>query len=278
MRLGVVGHPIAHSLSPAMVAAALAALGRTDVTYDAFDVPPEGLARFFSRDGFAGVNVTLPHKQSVIPLLDEIDDVARAIGAVNTVVRDRGRLLGTNTDAAGLVRALEEEGVVVRGAGVLVLGAGGAARAAVVGLGGVGARSIAVVARREGEAEALATDLAGSAPVLTAHGLDALARLAPEIDLLVQATSATLGAGAESFALGIPFEAFEKTTTVMDLVYRPRITAVLRRAEEHGLRTVDGTGMLVHQGAAALSRWLGVAAPIDVMRSALLEALGGAPS
>lgn len=272
-RLGVIGHPIAHSLSPAMHRAALASLGRTDVTYEAVDVTPTELSRFVTRGELEGFNVTLPHKQSVIALLAEIDDVARAIGAVNTVVRERGRLVGTNTDAIGFVRSLEEEGVALRGVRALVLGAGGAARAVVVGLRDAGAESIAVTARREEAAKTLARDLSRPGLAVTAHGFDVLAHLAPRADLVVQATSATLGVDAEAFARDIPFEAFPPSATVVDLVYRPRITSVLRRAREHELRTVDGTGMLVHQGASALSRWLGVEPPIDVMRRALLASL-----
>jgi shikimate dehydrogenase len=273
IRLGVIGHPVGHSLSPIMHGAALAALGRDDVSYEAIDVPPAELARFVRTNVLDGLNVTLPHKQAVIPILAEVDEVARAIGAVNTIVREGERLVGTNTDALGLVRSLEEEGITLRGARCVVLGSGGAARAAVVGLCDAGVASIAVVARRAPAAAVLARELARPGVVLSAHAQDALARAASGVELLIQATSATLGPEAEPFARAIPFEALDRSATVVDLVYRPRVTTVLRRARDHGLRTVDGTGMLVHQGAAALSRWLGVAAPIDVMREAVLGAL-----
>ena len=274
MYLGVIGHPIAHSLSPVMHRAALAALGRQDVTYDALDVTPDALERFVRGTTLAGFNVTLPHKQTVIPFLREIDEVARAIGAVNTVFREGDRLVGTNTDAIGLVRALEDEGVRIAGARALVLGAGGAARAAVVGLRDAGAESVAIVARRPEAAAALASALARPRFAPTAHAPSEIARLAPTIDLLIQATSAPLGPDAELFAVSIPLRSLPKSAIVMDLVYRPRITALLRHAREEGLRVVDGTGMLVHQGASALSRWLQVAAPVEVMRSALAQALG----
>jgi shikimate dehydrogenase len=273
MRLGVIGHPIGHSLSPIMHGAALAALGRADVRYEAIDVPPSELAAFVARRELSGFNVTLPHKRAVLPLLADVDETARAIGAVNTVYRDGERLVGTNTDAAGLVDSLEEEGVALAGARVLVLGAGGAARAAVVGLADAGVSAISVAARREEAAVSLVRELARSSVRLTAHGVDGLRALAPHIDLFVQATSAPLGAEAEVFARALPLDALAPTAVVLDLVYRPRKTAVLRFAEAHGLRTIDGTGMLVHQGARALSRWLGVSAPVDVMKRALDAAL-----
>lgn len=281
--LVVIGHPIAHSLSPRMHAAALAALGLGDrITYAALDVAPEELRAFVEalRAGrYLGANVTAPHKRAVMALSLRIEPDAAAIGAVNTLAREAdGTLVGANTDAPGLGRALAEAGAVVRGARALVLGAGGAARAAVVALGRAGAARIDVAARRSEEASALVASLA---PVLPDVALDVVrlersvlaARAAPTT-LVVQATSATLDEEAGgALAARVPFTALRPDALVCDLVYRPRQTAVLRAAARAGLRTLDGTGMLVHQGALALERWLGVTAPVDAMRAAVLDAL-----
>lgn len=272
-RLGVIGHPIAHSLSPVMHRAALDALGRGDVSYDAVDVAPSTLGSALARlaaDGYVGLNVTLPHKTAVMGSLASIDETARAIGAVNTLVREGDAWHGTNTDAVGLARSLAESGVVVEGARAVVLGAGGAARAAVVAL--APAAEVIVAARRR----ASAASLSALHPRTRATALDDPEAL-EGATLVIQATSATLGGGAdaEAFAASLPLSRLARGATVVDLVYRPRQTAVLARAAALGLGTVDGVGMLVHQGAESLARWLGVEAPVVPMRAAVLGALGG---
>jgi shikimate dehydrogenase len=269
VRLGVIGSPIAHSLSPIMHRAALDALGLGEVTYDAIDVPEHSLAAELARlgrEGFAGLNVTLPHKTRVMAHLARIDEVASEIGAVNTLVREGEAWVGTNTDALGLARSLDDEGVVFTGARVGVLGAGGAARAAVVAL--RSARELIVIARRP----AAATDTARLHPHARVTSLDDPAAL-DGVDLVIQASSAPLGPDAVAFADRIALDRLPRHAVIVDLVYRPRETVVLARARARGLRTVDGTGMLVHQGAASLERWLGVRAPIAVMRDAVERAL-----
>src|SRR4051812_21108430 len=198
---GVFGWPVAHSRSPAMHNAAFTALG-LDAVYVPFAVQPERLARaveaVFALD-VAGINVTLPHKAAIMPLLAAVEPVAQAIGAVNTVVREGARLIGTNTDAAGLARALQEAGVELAAARVVVLGAGGAARAAVVGLAQAGAARIDVAARRADQAQALVAELMPHAPSCALHAGDmgdALRGALSSASLLVQATSATLGQSA----------------------------------------------------------------------------------
>jgi shikimate dehydrogenase len=272
--LGIFGWPVAHSKSPAMHGAAIAALG-LDAVYLPFAVRPESLedaVRGVRALGVRGVNVTLPHKEAVIPLLDEVDADARAIGAVNTIVNDDGFLRGYNTDAPGLVRSVEEAGVTIGGRRVVVLGAGGAARAAVVGLCRAGAGELTLLARRPEAARALANELRGvvSGP-LHAGGLDALEAAFAEADLLVQSSSATLNGGpdAEAFAASLPFAALPDRAAVVDLVYQPRRTSVLRAAAARGLATVDGLGMLLHQGALAFRLWTGREPPIEVMAEAL---------
>jgi len=271
MKLAVVGHPIGHSLSPAMHRAALDALGRPDVSYEAIDVTPDDLAGALVRlrdAGFVGLNVTLPHKSSVIAHLVSIDDAARAIGAVNTLSLDAKGWVGTNTDVIGLARSLAESRVEIDGARVVVLGAGGAARASVVAL--APAREVVVVARRR--------EAATSVAALHPHGrvstFDALEEPFASTDLVIQASSATLGADADVFVRALPLASLASRAVVVDLVYRPRETVLLAAARAHGLKVVDGVGMLVHQGAASLERWIGRAPSVEVMRAAVERALG----
>jgi shikimate dehydrogenase len=276
----ILGFPVGHSRSPAMQNRAFEALG-IDARYVPFAVDPRDLedaVRGLRALHVCGVNVTLPHKTAIIPLLDEIDATASRIGAVNTVWRDGERLLGTNTDAEGLCRALREGGGQLMAASATVLGAGGAARASVVGLAEAGVRQIRVAARRLESAQALVSDLSAKLPGTPLCALDlsasALAAAFRDTDLLVQATSATLDGHAEAreFAASLPLEALPASALVTDLVYRPLETAVLRRASARGLATVDGLGMLLHQGALAFERWTGKPAPLDQMRDALLRA------
>lgn len=274
IRLGIYGWPVAHSKSPQMHESAARALG-IELRYERFEVAPGELEEAVRRNherAIDGYNVTVPYKEAIIGLIDEVASEARWIGAVNTVVRVGERYVGYNTDAPGLVRSLEEAGVPLSNARVVVLGAGGAARAAVVGLSKAGAERIAVLSRRREQSRALADSLAGH--------LDCTIDAAPLSDarshfetatLLVQATSATLQSspGAEEFAKALPIDALPTHAAVIDLVYQPLRTSVLARAEDCGLLTVDGLGMLLHQGAIAFEMWTGHKPPIDVMRAAL---------
>jgi len=268
-QLGILGHPVAHSKSPAMHEAAGRALG-IHVSYARFDVAPElvgDAVRGVRALSIDGVNVTVPHKHAVIPFLDSIDDNARLIGAVNTIRRDGTHLRGSNTDAPGLVRSLEEAGVPLT-----VLGAGGAARAAIVGLARAGAASVSIVARRIEASETLAAELSeGLACPITANREDSLGSVLRETTLLVQSTSATLegSADAEDFAARLPLELMPNGAAVVDLVYKPLETTVLAKARARGLHCVDGLGMLLHQGAIAFETFTGKKAPVDVMRHAL---------
>jgi shikimate dehydrogenase len=256
--------------------AAARALG-IELRYEAFEVSPEDLAEAVRRKheaGIDGYNLTVPHKEAIMPLLDEVIPAARAIGAVNTVVRADERYVGHNTDAPGLVRSLEEAGVAVGNAAVVVLGAGGGARAAVVGLSNAGADEITVLSRRPEQSEALATSLAQHVSCnLEAAPLSEASWYFETATLVVQATSATLESnpGAIEFAASLPIEALPPEAAVVDMVYKPLKTSVLARAEEHGLTIVDGLGMLLHQGVIAFEMWTGFEPPLDVMRSALSD-------
>jgi shikimate dehydrogenase len=268
-KLYVLGHPISHSRSPAMHTAALRAAG-IEATYEALDVPPEALsltcARLF-REGARGFNVTLPHKVHVMKHLARIEPVARAIGAVNTVWRTNEGWAGTNTDAEGLVRAMREAGVEPRGMHVVVLGAGGAARAAVHGLRVAGARRVTIAARRAEAASRLAAEFGVEGVELERKRLEGVFQTA---QLVVQATSATLGSQPGQELLSqLPLEALGRDAAVMDLVYEPLQTVLLAEASRLQLHTIDGLGMLVHQGAAAFERWWRISPDACVMRRAI---------
>jgi shikimate dehydrogenase len=272
----VFGWPVAHSRSPAMHNAAFAARG-IDAVYVPLAVPPDRLQHAVGAAnelGLYGWNVTLPHKTSIMPLLARVEAPAIAIGAVNTVWRDGRELVGTNTDAEGLTRSLRDAGVELAGADVVVLGAGGAARAAVVGLANAGAKSICIAARDLERASALLSALRPHAPATELYASDMQAGLPyafAKASLLVQATSATLGDTplARDFVEALPLASLPRSVVVCDLVYKPLETALLARCRADGLRCVDGLGMLLHQGALAFERWTGVSAPIDAMRRAL---------
>jgi shikimate dehydrogenase len=274
---GILGWPVEHSRSPAMHSAAFRARG-LEANYACFPVHPDDVAdavRGLKALGVRGANVTVPHKETVIRYLDAVTPEARAIGAVNTIVREIDRLVGHNTDAPGLARSLDDAGVELDGARVLVLGAGGASRASVVGLAGRGASRIVVAARRLDQAERLVAELEAICPrtVLTAIELsrEQLASELRETTLLVQSTSATLASSpdAAGFAASLAIELMPASATVVDLVYRPLVTTVLARATERGLKVVDGLGMLLHQGALAFELWTHMPAPLEVMRAAL---------
>lgn len=274
IRLGIFGWPVAHSKSPQMHESAASALG-IELRYERFEVAPDELADAVERKheaGIDGYNLTVPHKEAIMALIDEVAPAARAIGAVNTVVRVDGRYIGHNTDAPGLVRSLEEAGVQVGDARVVVVGAGGAARAAVVGLANAGASEITVLSRRPEQGEALVRSLGAHVEcALDAAPLSEASWSFETATLLVQATSATLESnpGAFAFAAALPIDALPAEAAVVDMVYKPLKTSVLTRAEERGLSIVDGLGMLLHQGAIAFEMWTGFEPPLDVMRSAL---------
>ena len=273
----VLGWPVAHSRSPAMHNAAFVAAG-LDAVYVPLAVPEDRLPAAVAALrtlGIRGCNVTLPHKHAIMALLDEVDATARAIGAVNTVWRQEDRLLGSNTDGAGLCASLHEHDVPLHGSRVVVVGTGGAARAAIVGLSQAGAASVVIAGRRPEQARALVAELAVPCGATQLDAIDlgaALASALASCSLLIQATSATLGSSphAQAFADALPLHALPASAVVCDLVYKPLQTAVLATAAARGLRTVDGLGMLLHQGAQAWTRFTGIQAPLAAMRGALL--------
>lgn len=266
----IIGDPVAHSLSPAMHDAAFAHEG-LDLRYIAFRVPSGGLeaaVRGLRGLGFVGANITAPHKEAALGLMDRLAPSAQDAGAVNTVVNEAGTLVGHDTDGAGAVAALEEVGPL-SGRRVAVLGAGGAARAICRAL-APRCGPLLVVNRTAARGEALASFLGGRAEAIPLADPSAPARVRA-CDVLVNATSAGMGTDRSP----LPPRALGPGMTVLDTVYRPVQTRLLRDAEAAGARTVPGTRMLLHQGAAAFELWTGRPAPLAVMEAAIGAALGG---
>lgn len=259
---GVAGSPIRSSLSPRMLNTAFQKAG-----LDAVDLPlltndAQQLFRFASFVGLAGCGVTMPLKQAVLPLLSHVDPLAAQIGAVNTLRRQPdGSYAGFNSDAAGITAPLLRK-VALRGARVLVLGAGGAARAAVFGCLGEGAE-VTLINRTYAKAEALARQ--SGARALRPEDLSS----EPPFDVLIQATPAGMGGEA---SLPPEFDQVD-ARLVFDLVYNPLETPLLRAAQARGLDTIRGVEMFLHQGARQFELWTGLPAPIDAMRRTVLEAL-----
>ena len=269
-------HPAGHSLSPAMHNAAFEAL-EIDAVYRAVDVPPVELADRIGtlRDpGTLGANVTIPHKEAALPLMDRLTEATRAIGAVNTIVARGEELVGDNTDAGGFLRALAEAGIEPRDRHALVIGAGGAARAVAYALATAGAQRTFVFNRTYERAVRLAADLAAFGDV-RAIDEEALEVAGPSCTLLVNATSVGMAGTGTEGDLPLPADAVPGDGAVVDIVYRPTQTPLLRLAGHRGLIAQNGVPMLVHQGAAAFEQWTGRVAPVDAMRSALEHALTG---
>jgi len=266
---GVVGDPIAHSLSPALHQAAFAALG-LDWTYVAFPVRREdggGIVAAVRTLRIVGLSVTTPHKESVLAGVDVVEAVAARLGAANTLAWQDGRLVAASTDGAGVVAALTEAGVDPAGRRVLVVGAGGAGRAAVLALSTAGAR-VTVVARRP-EAAAAAAALAGTA------GRVGRIEEVDGADIVVHATPAGLdgASGAPRSALEVvPVERIGSGQVVFDLVYGARPTELVRRAAAAGARVLGGERLLLHQAIEQVRLWTGVPGPRAEMEAALARA------
>lgn len=270
---GIIGDPVAHSRSPAMHNAAFRALG-LDWVYVPFPVRPEALPAAVAglrALGARGFNVTVPHKEAVVPLLDELAPAARVIGAVNTVVAEGGRLVGHNTDGEGFSRALHEAHRFRAGRSrALVLGAGGSARAVCDQLAREGIPAIRICNRTGEKAEALAAHIRRHHPGCEAKALpwsplDHRAAI-NWAELIVNTTSVGLRPEDPS---PIDPDGISPGHIVVDLIYEPAETAFLKACRKVRARCLNGAGMLLHQGAAAFALWTGKEAPLDVMRGAL---------
>ena len=277
-RVGLIGWPVEHSLSPAMHNAAFQALG-LEWQYTLLPTPPGEIASTLDQlkaQGYRGANVTVPHKEAVMACLDEIEGVAQTIGAVNTVVVQEGRLLGYNTDAPGFLAALQAAGFEPKESRALVIGAGGAARAVVYALVQAGS-SIVLYNRTPQRALELARyahEMGG--PVAWIASLEAVEPELADFNLLVNATSVGMWPHSHNSpwpeTLSLPSH-----WTVFDLVYNPAETRLLAQARAAGAAAIGGLEMLVQQGALAFELWTGQSPPLDVMRAAARESLARTP-
>lgn len=271
-KVGVIGWPVSHSISPAMHNAAFRVLGLLDWHFELAPVPPDivpqSLKMLREEGGFIGVNVTIPLKQAVMPYVQP-DAHARAVGAVNVI--DFRSNIGTNTDVVGFIDDLKAHNVPLNGQTVIVLGAGGAARAAVYGLAREGAQ-VVVVNRTQEKAQVMLADLTISGGIRGADvkTIDEAAEMNPT--LIVNCTSVGMWPKADEspWIDGVPFP---KGVTVYDMVYRPQRTYFMEQAEAAGGRAIGGLGMLVRQGAAAFTIWTKHDAPVDTMFEAAHKAL-----
>ena len=271
--VGLLGWPVGHSISPQMHNAAFVAR-RMNWRYVAFPVRPgrvkeavAGLAAL----GLRGTNVTVPHKQAVMPHLDHWTPAAAAIGAVNTIVVDEdGQLSGDNTDAAGFIADLQAHAVDPAGKQVAVIGAGGSSRAIVYGLAAAGAHSVTILNRTLAKAVDLAATMQSYFPEICIRGTsfpDDVRASAQTADLIINCTSL----GMDPHVEGLPWEEnveFRKDQVVYDLVYTPAVTRLLQLASTDGAMVIGGLGMLVYQGAIAWEKWTGETAPLDIMQQA----------
>ena len=275
-RLGIIGHPIGHSISPVFQQVALDAIG-FDGVYEAWDVAPDGVGEFVAglrAPGTLGINVTVPHKEAVIPFLDEVDDWASTAGAVNTIVNRDGRLTGHNTDGIGFLRALREGADFdPRGRDVLVLGAGGSARGVVYALARAGIAQLFIANRTLERAERLVYLAIDSGVAAEAMELSDAPGATREVALIVNCTSMGMVHGPDEN--GSPLSAADIPSTVLvnDLVYNPPETPLLREAARAGAATLGGIQMLVYQGAASFEMWTGHDAPVAVMLEAATAAM-----
>ena len=265
-RLGIIGYPIDHSISPIFQQAALDYIG-IDAVYEKWEVTPEKVGDFVNQlraPDSLGINVTLPYKRAVIPFLDEVDEWATSAGAVNTIVNQGGHLSGHNTDGPGFLQALlNETGYDPKGTSALILGAGGAARGILLALVRGGVESIVIANRtleRAGELSRLSYDNGVASKAISISG-DALNEAANSADLIVNCTSLGMSHGPDE--LGSPMSAAQipATAIVNDLVYTP----MLKEAAKAGATALGGLHMLIYQGVLSFKMWTGQDPPVDVM-------------
>jgi shikimate dehydrogenase len=276
--VGVIGWPVEHSLSPPMQNAALEALGLNWI-YVPFPVAPAAVEQALAGVRalqLVGINCTIPHKAAILAHLDEVSEEVRFLGVGNTIVNREGHLSGYNTDVDGFLRAVHETGWTLRDQSVVVLGAGGSARAISYAAVQDGAARVTVLNRTLSRARELVDHLA---PVAGDCPLQAVALAAPEANLAITSAQVLVDCTAvgmyphHEVSPIVPGALLHEGQLVCDLTYNPRRTVLLQAAEQAGAQTLDGTGMLVHQGALALELWTGREAPVEVMRQALLRAL-----
>jgi shikimate dehydrogenase len=280
-RAGVIGHPLGHSLSPAIFNAAFAKAG-IDAAYEAWDTEPavlEGRLNSLRGADYLGANVTIPHKEAVVPLLDSMSDLAKKAGAVNTIVHADAKLVGHNTDVAGFARSLREDaGFDAKGKRTMILGSGGAARAVALALVEAGASVIYVVGRKPRKVESVVLALkpitpAGTTITWAYWGDGSYLRSLSEAQLLVNCTPIGTAGSDTAGESPLPAELIESSATVFDLVYNPEETPLTAAAKSRGAKAVTGLGMLVYQAAESFRLWTGQDADTGVMFEAARSAL-----
>lgn len=272
--MGVIGYPVKHSLSPDMHEAAYKALN-LNMSYHAFEVHPDQLDAAIQGVrglGLLGLNVTIPHKIKVMPLLDEIDDLAKEIGAVNTIVHTNGRLKGYNTDGEGYLKSLRPLIGNDDKMRALIIGAGGAARAVAITIAKYGVEEMVIANRTKEKGLDLVESCHKFSPASFMTLNEAESQLS-SFQLVINTTS--IGMSPNINEMPISLEKLEEDTIVSDLIYTPLKTKFLERAEEKGARILGGLDMFVYQGALAFEHWTGQEAPITEMREAVLRQLKG---
>lgn len=273
--LGVMGWPIAHSLSPVLQNAAIEEAG-LDYVYISLPVPPEKLKEAVAglrAMQFTGWNVTIPHKQAIMAELDAVDEDARIIGAVNTVVNRDGHLTGYNTDCIGFMQPLAQQGFLPKGKEATIFGAGGAARAVIWGLLRAKVKRITLGVRNPAKAARLAEEFAAYGEIQVLHWEDsAFAEHLAVTDLLVNTTPLGMYPHVEGMP-PVDWTKLKKDALVYDIIYTPERTRFLSEAQAHGHAIINGEGMLAGQGAAAFTLWTGVAPDLALMKRALREEL-----
>lgn len=274
---GIIGYPLGHTLSPVFQNAALQHHG-IDEVFEAWPTHPDDLAAkvdSFRADGFLASCVTLPHKQAVIPMIDELADTAVAVGAVNWIINDNGHLTGHNTDSPGFLRALTElGGCDPAGKSSVVFGAGGAARAIVHALKTAGVASMTIANRTLSRADELAADFSSDSFKIDTCGLDDpdLPNIAKSADLLVNASSMGMDGGPAPDATPVTAEAISPNAVAYDAVYAPTMTPFLNEVEKSGAQSLRGFTMLLLQGAVGFELATGKPAPVDEMFEAVRRA------
>lgn len=269
---GVIGNPVGHSLSPAIHNAAFRTLGLNFV-YLAWQVEAIGdaIKGLRALGNFRGASVTIPHKVATMQFLDHVETTAKRIGAINTIVAEKGKLIGHNTDATGALRALREGGIELTGRHIVVLGSGGAARAIAFALAGEsGAEQLTLLGIEELERTRLAEDIRPTTAVTVADSyLDeaALRRVLPDAHVLIHCTPVGMSPKADMTC--VPASLLHAGLAVMDIVYNPRETQLLKDAKRMGCKTIPGLEMFLNQAVTQFELWTNQAAPVAVMRTVL---------
>jgi len=271
--VGILGWPVGHSLSPFMHNAAFAAL-ELDYTYVPLPVEPDHLGEAVAglkAMGFVGANVTIPHKVTIMPYLDEIDPSAQLTGAVNTIVIRNGRCIGYNTDAQGFIQSLTAKNITLKGKTVVIMGAGGAARAVVSGLIQHGIDKIIIGTRNAVKAQEFVTLFPAGTNLQGCDWHDELfADAIAQCDILINCTPIGMSS-SQQIELPINWQNVKTTAVVCDLIYNPPLTPFLAHAQSRGHIVINGAGMLVEQGALAFELWTGEVAPRSIMLDKLIK-------